>query len=277
MSTFAVMVFSDEKSAYEGLRALQELHAAGSLTVYGTDVVQRDEEGALRVLKRDDQGPIGFGLGALLGGLTGMFGGPAGAAIGAAFGGATGSVVDVVDWDVSEEFVERVQRNLSPGKYAVIAEISEKWVAPLDVRMAELGGSVVREEREAFGEELLDRRMSTLRTKLEARKAARARAKAERAAERAGDKAYSKETSLEIEIDDAQWKLKSMAAKAEKRLERMEQELNAKIEALRAQAAPAKPEVRDQIEKRAAEIAKDYAERKQKLLRAKELTREALR
>jgi len=51
MSEFAVVIFHDERKAYEGLHALQELHAEGSLTVYGTTVVQRDASGKLSIVQ----------------------------------------------------------------------------------------------------------------------------------------------------------------------------------------------------------------------------------
>ena len=184
---------------------------------------------------------------------------------------------DALHMGVGDEFLERVEQTLSEGKFAVIGEISEQWVAPLDLRMAELGGNVVREERETFAEEVLKERMNAHRATLAQRKAEHARARAERAAERAGSEAASRERSLEIEIEDARWKLTSMANKAEKWVDQMEQELNAKVEALEAQAAGAKPWVRAYVDDRIAEIRKEYAEQKQKLSRANELAHEALR
>ena len=277
MNKFAVIVFSEEKKAYEGLHALQQLHAEGTLTVYETGVVERDPGGAVRVLKRNDQGPIGLGVGALVGGLVGLFGGPLAAAVGAAVGGAAGGVRDELHMIMSDEFLDRVEQRLAPGKFAVITEISEQWVAPLDLRMAELGGKVVREERDAFAVDLLEQRMNRRRAALAQRKAERARAKAEEAAQRAGSEAAEMERLLELEIEDARWALTSMVNSAEKRVDQMEQELNAKVKALEAQAAGAKPWVKSYVDARIAEMRKEYAERKQKLTKANELTREALR
>ena len=181
MNKFAALVFPDERSAYEGLHALRQLHAEGTLTVYGTHVVKRDASGLLHTLKQNDQGPIGLGVGALVGGLVGLFGGPVGAALGAVVGGAAGGMRDEFHNIVSDEFLERLEQNLSAGRFAVITEISEDWVAPLDARMAELGGTVVREEREPFAEELLERRMSARRATLARHRTERERARAERA------------------------------------------------------------------------------------------------
>ncbi len=276
MSEFAVIVFSDEK-AYEGLHALQQLHAEGTLTVHGTGVVERGADGAIRILKRNDQGPIGLGVGALVGGLVGLFGGPLGAAVGAAVGVMAGGLRDELHSIMSDEFLDRVEQTLAPGKFAVIAEISEKWVAPLDLRMAELGGKVVREERHTLAVDLLEQRMKARREALAQHKAERARAKAEEAAQRAGSEAAAIETSLESEIEDARWALTSMVNAAERRVDQMEQELNSKVTALEKQAAGAKPWVRSYVDARLAELRKEYAERKQKLTKANELTREALR
>ena len=118
MSAFAVMVFSEEKKAYEALHALRELHAEGSVTVWGTDVLQRGEDGRITVLKSGDVGPVGTGVGVLTGGLVGLFGGPVGGAIGAAVGAAAGGVRDLVHVGVSDEFLAAVERDLAPGKFA---------------------------------------------------------------------------------------------------------------------------------------------------------------
>ena len=113
MSKFAVIVFSEEVRAYQGLEALQQLHAEGTLTVYGTGVVQRDADGTVRILKRADQCPAGLGVGALVGGLVGLFGGPVGAAVGAAVGGAAGGLRDELHVIMSDDFLERVEQ--TPG------------------------------------------------------------------------------------------------------------------------------------------------------------------
>jgi uncharacterized membrane protein len=277
MSTFAVMVFEDEKKAYEGLHALQQLHGEGSLTVWGADVVQRAADGKISVVKSDDAGPLGTGLGALTGGLLGLFGGPVGAAIGATAGAAAGALGDIFHLGVTEEFLLGVERELAPGKFAVIADISEEWVAPLDSRMAELGAKVVREDRLAFAEDALEKRVNARGARLAQLKAERVRQKAERAKERAGTKAEAMmQKLLAEEIEDERRKLEKIAEKSEKRLDSAKQELAAKVDALLVQASGAKPEVRTRIEQRIADVRNEFTEREQKLQRARELTQQAL-
>jgi uncharacterized membrane protein len=277
MSKFALMVFADEKKAYEGLHALQQLHAEGSLTVWGTDVLQRDEGGWITIMKRDDQGPLGTGLGALAGGLVGLFGGPVGAAVGVAVGAAAGGVRDLVHLGVSDDFLAAVERDLVPGKFAVIAEISEEWIVPLDTRMEELGAKVDREDRVEFAEDALEKRVNARKARLAQLRAEHAQRKEERARERTATKAEAMmQTLLTEEIEDERRKLERMADKSEKRLDRARLELSAKIEALLAQASGASSEVRSRIERRMAEVRSEFAEREQKLKRARELTRQAL-
>jgi len=273
MSKFVVVTLPEEKNAYEALHALQGLHAEGSLTMYGTSVVHRDASGKLSILKRDDLGPIGVGLGMLVGGLVGLFGGPAGAVLGATAGATAGGIRDLLQLDLSEEFLDAIERELAPGKFAVVAEISEDWAAPLDTRMAELRGKVVREEREAFRDDLIEKRVNTWKAELGRRRVEHAQHKAERA----GTKAEAMmEKLFTEEIEDQRRRLESIADNAERRLDCARQELDAKIEALLAQASGATPAVRKRIEQRMADLRDEFAEREQKLTRAGELTRQAL-
>jgi uncharacterized membrane protein len=277
MSKFAVAVFEDEKKAYEGVHAIQQLHAEGNLTVWGTDVLQRNADGKVSIVKRDDQGPLGTGLGALAGGLVGLFGGPVGAVVGMAVGATAGSVGDLVHLGVSEDFLTAIERDLAPGKFAVVAEIDEEWVVPLDSRMEELGAKVIREDRLTFAEDTLEKRVNARKARLAALKAEHAQRKAERARERAGSKAETMlQKLLTDEIEDERRKLERIAEKSELRLDGAKQELAAKIEALRAQASGANREVRDRIEQRIVDVTNEFADREQKLNRARELTRQAL-
>jgi len=274
MSKFALMVFTDKKKVYEGIHALQELHAEGSLTVWGMAILQREAGGKIAIVKRDDDGPIGTGLGALVGSLVSLFGGPVGAAVGVAVGATAGGVRDLLHLGVSDDFLAAVERDLAPGKFAVVAEISEEWIVPLDACMDELGAKVVREDRLEFAEDTLEKRVN-------ARKARLAQLKSERdqrKKERAGVKAEAMmQQLLTEEIEDERRKLERMADRSDEQLESSSQELNAKVEALLAQASSASPEARIRIGRRLGEVRSEFAERQQELERALKLTRQALR
>jgi uncharacterized membrane protein len=57
MSKFVVTTFGSEAKAYEGTRALTELHAEGNLTLYGLAVITKDAAGKLSVKEAPDDLP----------------------------------------------------------------------------------------------------------------------------------------------------------------------------------------------------------------------------
>jgi uncharacterized membrane protein len=266
MNKFLVIIFPDETKAYEGVRELHDLHQEGTVTVFATAVVQRETNGSLTTKQKMTEGPIGLGLGAVFGALAGLFAGPVGAAVGLAAGSVAGGSVDLVQAGVSREFLEEVRRDLAPGKFAVIAEVSEDWVAPIDTRMGALGGAVVRERRLDFVDDLIEK-------KTNARKDEFAQWKLERATE----KAERMQSKLMDGVERARNRLEYSADEARVRLHETKEEIEAKLEALGEQAAKANPEVKARITQRIAELRTDFAEREQKLCRAYDLAREALR
>jgi uncharacterized membrane protein len=267
MNRFVTVVVPDEKKAYECVRALEDLHREGAVTVYATAVVQREANGTLSVVKRcSDEGPLGIGVGVLLGALMGAFtAGPAGAVAGAASGGLIAGLGGL-HAEVSEEFVEELARELRPGNFAVLAEVAEQWMAPIDARIGQLGGTVVRESRDHLVDELIQRRVDVDRAKLERFKADRALARAQKM-----------ESDLERQIESVAGKLRKRAEKAQKHLDATKEEMDAKLNALQDQAAKAKPDTKALIDKRIAELRKDSGERVEKLRRAYETMQAVVR
>jgi uncharacterized membrane protein len=265
MNKFVVVVFSDEARAYEGVHALEALHVEGTVSVYGIAVLQRETKGGLSVQRRNDEGPLGLGIGALVGGLVGVFGGPVGAAAGPVGGGLVGGFRDYLHAEVSDEFIEALERELPPGKFALAAEVSEERITPIDARMGALGGKVVREWRQDFFDDLIKKRVDAANVEL-----------AQRRTERAGAEGEGMESKMTEGIDDAEEKLQRTAEKARKRLDHTNEELGAKLGALEEQAAKARPEVQGLIEQRILEIRKEFGERRKKLSRAYALTQQSI-
>jgi hypothetical protein len=46
--------------------------------------------------------------------------------------------------EVDTDFLADVATALTPGKYAVVADVDEDWVTPVDTRMEAVGGVVFR-------------------------------------------------------------------------------------------------------------------------------------
>src|SRR5262245_3761771 len=150
MEKMLAVVFNDESKAYEGSRALNQLDNEGSIAVYASQVIQKNADGTVSTKKTDDDFPIGTVGGMWLGSLIGLLGGPVGLASGAGNGTGGGAIRDLVGADVNADFVDEVSSSLTPGKYAVVGNVNEEWVTPVDTRMESLGGVVFRTERRHF-------------------------------------------------------------------------------------------------------------------------------
>jgi len=263
MNKFIVVTFPTEDKAYQGVRALKELDAEGSLTLYGMEVVARDAAGVLKVKQAADAGPIGMGLGGLLGGVVGLIGGPVGAMVGLAGGSLMGGIGDLVNSGVSSSFIKEASRRLAPGKTALIAEVDETWITPLDTRMEALGADVLRESSADVEDEYHAAQIA-------ARKAELAELKAEVA-----QAAHDRRARLRANIDDASARLQAAVEQAEKRLELRQQATSAKIEALSQRVEARKAEDETATQQRISELREEYTQRKAKLVQARELARES--
>ena len=125
MERMLVVVFDNEKKAYEGKSALGQLQAEGSLTIYQEAVILKHADGTVSVKQVDDSAPVGTLTGTALGGLIGLLGGPVGMALGAASGAGIGVLYDADTLRLGEDFVDDVAKSLAPNKVAVVAEVDE--------------------------------------------------------------------------------------------------------------------------------------------------------
>jgi uncharacterized membrane protein len=263
MSKFVVTTFSSEANAYEGTRALRELHAAGDLTLYGLAVITKDSGGKLSVKEGPDE-LAGTAVGSLVGALVGVLGGPAGVVVGLTAGMLLGSISDLLNIGVGTDFLDKVSRELAPGKAAVIAEVDEDWVTPLNTRMEAIGGTAVREWRSDFEE-------AEIAKETAASKAELAQLKAEMAQSAAETK-----TKLQKRINEVKAKLDELSNQAQTKLQKLEKDTNAKISALNGQITKASSETKARIKERLVELHADHDRRVAKLKQAGALIKEAL-
>ena len=263
MNKLIVVVFDEESKAYEGTKALRELHDDTDITLYAGAVIAKDAKGKVSVKQAADQGPIGTVLRFATGGLIGVLGGPVGMAVGAAAGTLTGSMYDIVQIGVDEDFVNEVSAYLSPGKSAVVAEIDEEWVTPLDTRMEAIGGVVFRCARGEYIDAQIEQGIA-------ADKAALAQLKAER------DQAVGEvKAKLQAKIDATQQRLQTRRDGIESKIDGIMREGEAKVKSLEEQAAKAKGEAKARLQRRIAETRSDNDARNDKLRKSWQLVREA--
>jgi uncharacterized membrane protein len=110
-------------------------------------VIAKDADGNTTVKQAADQEPLGTAVGLVTGSLVGLLGGPVGVLVGATTGMAGGALFDVGTTGVGTDFLAEAAESLQAGKAALVAEIEEEWVLPLDSRMEALGGTVFRRTR----------------------------------------------------------------------------------------------------------------------------------
>ena len=264
MSKFIVSVFDNEKAAYEGSRALQELHNDGSIVVYAAAVISKDQDGKVQVKDAADEGPIGMATGMLVGSLMGIVGGPVGVAAGMAAGSVGGLMADLYNIGVSTEFLDDVATVLTPGKYAVVAEVAEGWTAPLDARMEELGGTVFRRWRIDVEDEQIERDIEATSRELDELQ------------EEWENAVGETKVKLQAKIDASQDKLQALQDKANKKIASLNDEADAKLEKLNAQITKATDEFKTKFEKQRDELKANYEKRIAKLKETSQAKAEAV-
>jgi len=265
MSKYVVCVFNDEKAVYQGAKALLELDNDASITLYEGAVVAKEADGTVRVMDWEEEGPIGALGGMLLGSLIGVIGGPVGLAIGAATGSMTGLMADAARCGVNDEFLADVMDVLTPGKYALVAEITEGWTTPLDSAMEKLGGTVFRTWR-------IDVEDAQIERDIEANQREHAELK-EEWHQAVGD---AKE-KLKTKINATEAKLNALDDRLENKVETMMKESDAKIEKLNQQIAKTSGDFKHKLEKARDDLKVDYQKRSEKLKQAGKLAGEALK
>ncbi len=263
MDKMIVAVFDNETKAYDGLRALKDLHTEGSITEYAAAVVAKDADGKISVKQADEEGPVGTFVGLATGSLIGLLGGPVGLAVGAVTGTFAGSLYDLAQVGVGSDFLDEVSQQLVPGKTAVVADVDEEWVTPLDTRIGALGGAVVRRTRDEFVDAQFERDIAADKAELAALKAEHAKAVGEAKAK------------LQAKIDATQQRLQHRRDQLKEWLAASKREDEARIRSIEEQAAQAKGEIKAKLEARAAKARANHKARTDKLSQAWELVKEA--
>jgi len=246
MEKMLVVVFDNETKAYEGSQALNQLDYEGSITIYAKGILIKSPDGTVTMKQGEDDFPVRTVSGTAIGSLIGLLGGPAGLAVGALAGTLAGGMADLFVAGINSDFLGEVSKALTPGKYAIVADISEEWVTPVDVKMEALNGFVYRAPKKSVEEAQRARDIAELQAEIDQMKAEHAGAKAERKAK------------LQAKIDGLNAKLQSKLEQSRQRSEQVGNEMEAKVKALQQKAAKAQGETKAAINARLAEINKQY-------------------
>jgi uncharacterized membrane protein len=244
MERMLVVVFDNELKAYDGYRALSELDSEGSISVHAQAVIEKDDDGKVTVKQKGADFPIRTVGGTAIGALIGLLGGPIGLGLGAITGTFAGSLLDMDRAGVNAEFLDDAREKLTPGKWAIVADVSEEWVTPVDTRMAALGGTVFRATRHDVEHEQDAKDMADMKADI-------AQLKAEQAKSRSDQKA-----KIQSKIDNLNKKLHAKIQQAKQTSKQQQDEAKAKADALEKKAAKAKGETKAKIKARIADIKK---------------------
>jgi len=249
MDKIVAVVFKDEKTAYQGVRAFSEMNSEGSLDVALVCVIKKASDGTVSTKEVADDFPIGTLAGTALGTVVGVLGGPVGLAVGATTGAFAGLVGDLYNVGVDEYFVSDVATALTPGKCAVIAEVEEEWVTPLDTRMEALGGVVYRTVKSVVQEDHRKREVAAAKAQLEQLKIEHAKAQADRKAK------------LQAQIESLSKRIDAKLARAQAQSQQATREFQARVQALQQKADKEQGDAKAAFEARIAKLRKDYQSR----------------
>ena len=264
MNKLLVAVFENEVAAVAGLNALHAVHEAGDITLYASGVLARDVRGVVSVKRSLDVGPISTATGLAVGSLIGLLGGPVGVTIGAVTGTLAGAVRDCWAAGVGLDFIEEAAAHLQPGKVALVAEIEEEWVIPVDTALEAAGGHVFRRTRTEVAEAQFDHDITAFKSEVK---------ELESEVFHASGVARIK---LQAKLAAARTSLDGAVHRAQQRVGTLRQEADAKAESLKLQLSLVKGDVRARIEDRMKRVRSAYHTRGAKLSHAWSLTREAL-
>jgi uncharacterized membrane protein len=253
MEKMLVAVFENEARAYQGSRALNQLDSEGSITIHAEAVIQKDAGGKVTVTQADGDFPVRTVGGTAIGSLIGLLAGPVGFGIGALAGALGGSIGDLYAAGVNADFLDDVSAALTPGKCAVVADVSEEWVTPVDSTIEPLGGVVFRSLRSSVEEDQRSRDVAELKEEIAQARAEHAEARAERKAK------------LQARIEALNARLQEKLDQAKKRSEQIKAETEAKLQALQQRAAQARGDAKEAFDSRIAQIRADYEERSNRL------------
>ena len=171
---------------------------------------------------------------------------------------------DLFKAGVSIDFVDEVSASLTPGKAAVIADIDETWVTPIDTRLGALGGTTFRR----LPGEVVDTEL--------VRETDAARMELEQLRDEIRKTSGEAKANVEKAIDVQRHKLEALVERVNKALAQEKAEFEARLATLREQQGKARESQRQQIDARMDELKASHEARKAKLEEARGLAKESL-
>lgn len=154
MSDLIAVAYPDKQTAETVRERLLALTSEHVLELEDAVVVDRDEDGKVKLHQAHKPAAAGAAGGALWGGLIGLlFLAPLlGAIVGAAAGGAAGAVAD---FGINNKFMEDLGHKLAPGGAALIVLVRKVTADKVLPEIAGYGGDIIQTSLDDEGEERL--------------------------------------------------------------------------------------------------------------------------
>jgi LPS O-antigen subunit length determinant protein (WzzB/FepE family) len=153
---------------------------------------------------------------------------------------------DLVRVGIGTDFVEEVASSLKPGKVAVIAEIDEDWVTPVDGRMEALGGEVFRRARTEVVDDQISAEEDALKEEITELKAEASQAHGEAKAK------------VQKRLDAASARLTGLQSRARSSFENEKRQMDAKLRALQDRTAKAMGDAKAGFQRRIEKLRKAW-------------------
>lgn len=249
-----VVVFEREPAAYAALQALKQLHASGSISLFSGVVITKELNGKVIAKQVGNPAQLPSALSIATDAVIVALGGIGVAA--SALPEPPRSQISIANVGVNDDFIDEITLHLRPGKAAVIGEIEEDWITPLDSIMELLGGTILRRARAESIDAQLEREASILRSEAEQLRYELSRVEGAAKA-RLQAKADAASSKLESARDLAKRRVRAMALEAEEKIRRMQAQVDSVANAERAN-----------IERRILDVQSDYQKRSTRIGRA---------
>jgi uncharacterized membrane protein len=140
-----VVQFDESSKAYQALSELNRLGREGRFKVNSAVLLERGEDGGVRVPEGADNAAGDYvATGGLVGLLVGALGGPIGMLLGGSLGALSGSTAELVRASDQDVALQVIGQRLKSGSPALVAEVEEPAEEVIDGAMSALGGKVTR-------------------------------------------------------------------------------------------------------------------------------------
>jgi uncharacterized membrane protein len=264
MDKLIVAVFPSESVAYEGLRALRDLDTEGSLSLYASAVIAKDDSGGISIKQAADRGPLGTAVGLLSGTLVGLVTGPVGFLAGLTAGVTGGALYDIARAGISADFLDDTAAALKNGSVAVLAEVWEEWTTPLDTRIEKLGGVLLRRVRGEYIDDQIAKDAAALHAEITGLK------------EEMKTAAQGAQDRLSANLARARGKAEAEKKLIEHEIESGKVQAEAKVKVLQERIARASGVRKAKLEAKLTDLRARGEQRRAKLAQAWELIKQAL-